>query len=161
MFMDTVQTGAATLARRAKKNPIELMVSLREGDPSGARDRILKRWVREIKSDDDYTNAALIYAAAVIWANVTRTSGQRKPRGRKTRILQLARDKADAVKRAQRIARGLLMNTVLSTGKMLRDATFKECAAEGGWLLAISKRGKPHQIVGETLKEKDLAGLRS
>lgn len=56
--------------------------------------------------------------------------------------------------------RTILMDHALSSGKLLRNATFRECAQESGWLREVSKQGKPNAIVGKHLTEKDLLNLR-
>lgn len=56
--------------------------------------------------------------------------------------------------------RTILMDHVLSSGKRLRDATFRECAQESGWLREVAKQGKPNAIVGKHMTEKDLLNLR-
>lgn len=53
-----------------------------------------------------------------------------------------------------------LMDHMLSNGKLLRFATFGECAKEGGWLATLAKCGKPTQLVGNVLTEPDLWNLR-
>jgi hypothetical protein len=52
------------------------------------------------------------------------------------------------------------LDYILSNGRALRDSTFGECKKEGGWLTAISKLGKPNEVVGKVLSEKRVAGLR-
>jgi len=52
-----------------------------------------------------------------------------------------------------------LMDHVLSNGKALRFATFGDCATEGGWLSAIARHGKAHEVVGKRLTESDLQTL--
>lgn len=52
-----------------------------------------------------------------------------------------------------------LMDYILSDGTMLRNATFGQCANEGGWLIDISKQGAANEIVGKKLKEIDLRNL--
>lgn len=63
----------------------------------------------------------------------------------------------DEVKRR---IRARLMDFELSDGTQLRNATFGQCASEGGWLLSLSRAGKRNEIVGKKLTEKDLQALR-
>lgn len=53
-----------------------------------------------------------------------------------------------------------LMDFRLSDGTALRFATFGQCAVEGGWLTAVSKRGSTNEVVGKKLTEVDLRNLR-
>lgn len=55
--------------------------------------------------------------------------------------------------------KAVLMDHVLSNGKLLREATFRDCQIEGGWFKEIAKQGKPNEIVGKKLTEKDLCSL--
>lgn len=55
--------------------------------------------------------------------------------------------------------RPILMDHLLSNGKLLRNSTFKECEKEGGWLKEISKYGKPSEVVGKQLTEENLWNL--
>ncbi len=73
-------------------------------------------------------------------------------------------ERAEGKKRRSIIKQKLnmaLMDHMLSNGKLLRDGTFGDCAKEGGWLLAVSKLGKPNEIVGKKLTETDLINIRS
>jgi hypothetical protein len=53
-----------------------------------------------------------------------------------------------------------LLDTTLSSGTTLRAATFKECEREGRWFSAVGALGKPNQIVGAHLTERDLCNVR-
>lgn len=61
---------------------------------------------------------------------------------------------------ADKVSRVVLMDLVMSTGKKIRDCTFAELRREGGWFLAISKLGRPNEIVGKKLTETDLFNVR-
>jgi len=52
-----------------------------------------------------------------------------------------------------------LLDRVLSNGKPLRACTFGEVAKESGWLKALSKLGKPSEIVGEKLTLDQVAAV--
>jgi hypothetical protein len=73
------------------------------------------------------------------------------------------RGKREAAKAREAIARltsrirnVVLMDLVLPNGKKLRNATFSECSAAGGWFKLVATKGKLSQIVGEVLSEQDL-----
>lgn len=55
--------------------------------------------------------------------------------------------------------RARLFDLVLSNGKTLRNCTFAECAKESGWLLALSKKGKPNELVGKKLTLKQVGEI--
>ena len=50
----------------------------------------------------------------------------------------------------------ILMDQVLSTGKLLRASTGAECIREGGWLTRVGKMVKPTQVIGIHLTEAHL-----
>lgn len=54
----------------------------------------------------------------------------------------------------------LLLDHVLSNGKALREATFRDCRQEGGWLIEVAKQGRANEVVGKKLTEKNLMALR-
>ena len=55
--------------------------------------------------------------------------------------------------------KSILMDYMLSNGKRLRDATFQDCKIDGGWLKEVAKQGRPNEVVGKKLTEKDLQCL--
>lgn len=77
---------------------------------------------------------------------------------RSTRVI--GSENRAAVNNTKTQLRSILMDHVLSNGKRLREATFGECGAEGGWLQAIAKCGKANEIVGKKLTEADLHNLQ-
>lgn len=64
------------------------------------------------------------------------------------------------IEKAKEEMRPILMDHMLSGGMLLREATFGECKKEGGWLKEVAKYGKPSEVVGKHLTEKDLWNLR-
>ena len=62
-------------------------------------------------------------------------------------------------KRHVAFVHGILMDMELSSGKLLRDATFADCKRESGWLLEVAKSGKPNEVVGRHLTEQQLDSL--
>lgn len=68
---------------------------------------------------------------------------------------------SDAVTTKARMARLVLMDLVLPSGKMLRDSTFREAGEAGGWLVRLGKCGKPGEIIGATMTERDVSVVRN
>ena len=56
-----------------------------------------------------------------------------------------------------------LLDLMLPNGKTLRDCTGRECREMGekvgDWLLKVSSRVKPDQLVGDALQEADVRRL--
>lgn len=86
------------------------------------------------------------------------------PPTRKEIDKKVADRKAGAAKMAEKVkttvTRRILSLDFTIDGKKLRDMTFAECAKLGGIFLAISKKGKPNQRVGDILTDVDLQQLR-
>jgi hypothetical protein len=64
------------------------------------------------------------------------------------------------VDEAKEKLRPILMDQILSSGKTLREVTFKDCEKGSGWLKEVSKHGKPTEVVGKHLTEQNLWNLR-
>lgn len=73
---------------------------------------------------------------------------------------ETARSNREKVETAKKEMMVVLMDHMLSSGKRLRAATFGECLKEGGWLALVGKQGRPNEVVGKHLTEKDLLNLR-
>jgi hypothetical protein len=73
---------------------------------------------------------------------------------------QVRTGERETINELKRNIKSALMDHTLSNGKELRDASFGDCAKEGGWFLAISKCGKANEIVGKKLTETDLKNLQ-
>ncbi len=66
----------------------------------------------------------------------------------------------EEIEKAKEEMRPILMDHILANGKALRESTFKDCEKESGWLKEVSKHGKPTEVVGKHLTEKNLWNLR-
>jgi len=62
---------------------------------------------------------------------------------------------------AHRVRRVVLMDLRLPCGKLLRDATFADCANAGGWFVELARHGKPSEAVDKKLSEADLQNIWS
>lgn len=139
VYTEQLQKGTAILARRAKKNPIELMVSIRQADPSADKARVIARFVREVRADDKYDDATVEYAAHIIWNNLNATSTQRKPR-RIDRVRQQAKELAEAAKRAQSVRKMILLEWIMPNNKPFGDCYAFELAQWGSRFTTIAKK---------------------
>lgn len=72
-----------------------------------------------------------------------------------------AKERDDTTKsmKASAVAKIVLMQVTLPTGKTLAESTGAECVAAGGWLARVGERVGPRGIVGEILSESQLRGL--
>ncbi len=148
-FTEGMHTGAAYTRRTAKKNPVELLHRLREGDSKAPKDYILKKWAKAVIADDDYTMAAVMDSGMRYWEDLERTK-RTATSAPKPRMSAAARDAA-IKKAADAVRQIVVLDLRLSSGKRVRDATFAELLAEGGNFLRLGNAGKPKQIVGKVL----------
>jgi hypothetical protein len=156
MLNDAIRQGAAVVRRIAKKSPMELLVSIVDGDPTADKERLFRKWLEAVREDDEYEMAVFRYA----FANLENALGRERRRPPIVRHpLQTGRAHVQAAAEKM-VVSVILMNLTLPGGKLLRDATFKECAQAGGWFSRVSKRGKPNQVVGKILTEDQLRAMR-
>lgn len=80
---------------------------------------------------------------------------------RKVRRINTARKAVAKTRAKELLSNFVLMNQVLSTGRLLRDSTFFDCKREGGWYTALSKKGRALEIVGKKLEEKDVQNIHA
>lgn len=158
MLTETIKQGAAVVRRISKKSPMEVLVSIIEGDPTADKDRLYRKWLDAIRADDECEDAVFRYAFANLLNACDRD--RRKSPSRQQIEARKKEMQAMAKKDAQTAVSVILMNLTLPNGKLLRDATFKECAQAGGWFARVAKRGKPNQIVGRVLTEDQLRAMK-
>lgn len=144
--VNEARTGASGMARRARKNPTEVMVNLIEADPTAAFDRIFKQWWEIVKADDDYHEAIGFHAGTNIWASLTRH--RKAPSSPLTSQQKAAYQAEIEAKTEQVLSRVLTLNFIMPNGHKLADCTGIEVAKFGGIFTAIGKKaGK--QLVGK------------
>jgi len=162
--------GAAAVRRSAKKNPVEALVSLIDGDPTADVERLFRKWLEIVRDDEELLIPALRHCFTNIFSSLE--AGRRRNRQMNlkaaTEDLQAHNERQiQRVKAQQQTAKSManvimeiiLLDLKLPNGKLLRDATFKDCASAGGWYAKVAKRGRPSQIVGQTLTEQQLRAI--
>jgi hypothetical protein len=143
--------GAAYIAHQSKDNPQEILLRIIEENGDENRDALFEKWRREIQKRESLQRAVDMYFFLNMFNYYFRRGNKRGPKP----ITQQEREQlAEHVRR--RVAKIGLMYLLLPNQKMLKDATFGECAQAGGIFMAIAEKGGPHQIVGEVLNERDL-----
>ena len=144
------------MLRTAKKNPEQLLAEIKSGDPTAGIDRLFKDWWAVVLDDDDYLLAVGRHSFHNMLASLDRDT--RRARDQRRRIKAEYRAAINLGK--DRIRTVVLMDLQLPSGKKLRDATFAECGAAGGWFKVLATKGKPSQVVGKVLTEQDLQKLK-
>lgn len=156
--MLNVRTGSAAVSRVAQKNPMEVLISLIEDDPTADADRLFGQWLKQVREDEDLLLPALRHTFTNMLSCLDRDRRRQKPRALAT---SRQVERAETVERAKNIiVSHIFMNMALPGGKLLRDARFKDCAAAGGWFSRVAKMGKPDEVVGRTISEEDLRGIK-
>lgn len=159
MFEQISRTGAAGMARRGKKSPLQVLVDIIDGDPSADVQRLFRQWWNVVSADDDLLQAAGWHAFHNMLASLDRDRRKTKDRKRQSKKAQADfRDRVEGIK--DKIRAAVLMDLTLPSGKKLRDATFAECSKAGGWFKVLATKGKPSEIVGEKMSEADLQKIR-
>jgi hypothetical protein len=74
--------------------------------------------------------------------------------------VDVARARRAETREAVNALKACLMDHALSSGVLLRFATFGDAAREGGWLSDIAKLGKPNEIIGKKLTDANLQDIR-
>jgi len=137
---------------------MELLVGLIDSEPTASMERLWNQWKDAVLHDEDYLVPVLRHTFTNLYGALERDRRSKKPQRAKPSAAAVQERISALAKRATEI---ILFNLVLPNGKKLKDATFADCAKAGGWFAAISKKGKPHQIVGELLSEEQLRLMRA
>lgn len=151
-----LKQGSAVVRRVAQKSPLELLVSLIEDDPTADNERLFRKWLVEVRGDDEYLTAALRHTFTNMVSALDRDRRAKSPY-KAAMAAMLPQEIARGIK--DQVAAVILLNLTLPSGKLLRDATFKECYEAGGWFIKVSRAGKPSDVVGKALSEEDLRAL--
>jgi hypothetical protein len=152
----TLQENLATERKRRRRytpsSPSELLISLHRRYPHKPRDEIIELFADVLPSHEEPQRIANKDWASLNYNRLTHAGPTREERA-----AARASRAAWADLKAAKFEQNLLMNVVLPLcGKRLEEATFAECRKEGGWLSEIGKMGKPREIVGMKLTEKEL-----
>ena len=138
---------------------MEVLVSLIEADPTADAKKLFARWSVIIRDDDDLLTAALQHSFTNAFAAL---EAPRRHASRPFAPLVTRAERAASVATTSKVVTQImLMNLTLPSGKLLREATFKECTEAGGWWVKVGKQGKPNQIVGRTISEVDLRAIQA
>jgi hypothetical protein len=153
-----IKTGAAAIRRTNKGNPMEVLVRIREGDPTAGQERQFKKWWDEIQSDDDLLDAV----ARHTFTNLCTAIDKHRETVRKSRARAKAIRRAEArlvESLAQTVAKVAYLELTMPNGKKLRNCTFADCGAFGGFYKRLALKGKPSEIVGKKMTDEDIRNL--
>ena len=146
------KTGAATTRRVSTKSPFNLLIDIIDGDPTADNKRLFNAWFAAVKQDEEYLEAVAWHT----FANLIAALENRKRKQAVPKTQTVAQQRAEINALMSKLTDIVLMDLQLPNGKVLREATFAECSAAGGWFKMLAAKGKPSEVVGEVLTEQDL-----
>lgn len=156
LHLETSRTGASFIQTSSASNPREIVTRLYEKYPTASREMLFAEFQRLLAQDEAGQRAVALY----FFVNMSRNRN-RPPAEVGSREQREAAQQRAVNQLKEHIVRVVLLDLPLPDGKLLRHATFAECAAVGGWFAKIAKQGKPRQIVGKVLTEKQLRAIHA
>lgn len=164
-MIDTGTYGAKRVSWR-RANPRALLEELLSDHPK-ADQELIRAYCRESvrRAGEDYTDTIFDYwfdnnYRSIVCKPSSGEISRRRLRTKRQIAAITAQGKAALEKVVGEKAEALLLDTVLPSGKTLRDSTFGECRAVGGWLSRIGAEGGSRQIVGKHLTEQQVRKLQ-
>lgn len=162
-IMDTGTYGAKVQSW-ASANPRDLLKRIIDDNPGADEKTLLSILNGRLRGEE---GEALLDSVVEYWfANNYRSiihQPRRSPAHTAAAVLERAQltevIKEKVKHRIHREANLILMDLVLPNGKQLRDATFADCIAAGGFFSKVGQHGKPNQIVGKVFTEEQLRCL--
>lgn len=133
---------------------MQVLVDLVESDPTADNDRLFKSWWPIVQDDEDLLLAVARHAFTNMASALDRD--RRKSTRKRRPEHHVQAERVAVAKISERVRNIVLMELTLPNGKKLRQASFKECSAAGGWFKLLACKGKPSEIVGKVLTEDDL-----
>ncbi len=143
--------------RRSTANPQELLLRLIEEDDEDEpnKEAIFEKWRKLLAKDDAMQRAVDSYYFINMYNYYVLRSKRSKNGSAAARTIDIEKI-AEEVK--QRVAQIGLFYLTLPTGQFIKDATFEQCINAQGIFGVIGKMGKPSEIVGQKLTEKQVKG---
>ncbi len=160
------KTGAAASRRGWIINPFSIYRELRMDDRTASDAVLSKKWRAAVNNNPDLFDAVIEYARVLFEATWQRDQikPKYKPQSFPKNIQRekeiIAKEKEIITKVVEKAKNIIRMELIMPNGKKLKDCTFKECSAMGGWLKVLATKGMPGEKVGDKLTEKDLQNLK-
>lgn len=150
--VNTYRNAVASTARMFEDNPRHLITKLVAENPHASKDDLFPEFQSLIAKKAELQCVIDWYFFANMYDYIagTRNGSHNTPHDTKTEVERLK----------ARVVEVVLLDLLLPSGKLLRDATFAECAQAGGWYAKVSAMGKPNQIVGKVLTEQQLRRVK-
>ncbi len=149
--------GAKTQSWR-QANPRAALERLIAYKPGLGRDELLALFRDEIEGNADLLHTIVGYWFDNNLRSLVRSRHANRATTTQRRAMVLeGKEKVRAIIESK--ANGLFLESLMPNNKTLRESSFAECLACGGWLTLVGKQGEPDQIVGEHLSEERVREL--
>lgn len=158
--IDAIYTGPA-IAKTEAQVPDNIVGQIIDevGDAKNIKE-IVKIYVARSRDDLELADINAKTTCLYAWNRVTQRSTKSSPRNMKARAkARSAAVAKQASKMVEAIRAVCVMDLILPTGKCLRESTFAQCKAAGGLFMRIAAKGKPNQVVGKVLTDKQAQTL--
>jgi len=158
---DATYAGPA-VHKTSEANPAKIILELMDQNPGARRDQLMAMFrerMRDLIPDEPEFITPL--ADRYFYHEYNNILGYRR-RAEQQSSGSTRKAKAEfktKVKAAKKRIAAAILDTILPTGKPARDSTFADCKRAGGFWLKVAAKGKPSQIVGEVLSDKQVAAL--
>lgn len=146
--------GGPAIGKTEKVNPVQVMVSLIDEMPDAKQDALVDAFYERLRDDEDYIKAALRYLAYNSLNNITNTQRRNGPGARKRQEAARTAAAEMTAQMVEKIKRAAVLDLLLPNGKTARESTFADCKKAGGMWLKIGAMGKPQEIVGQKITDK-------
>jgi hypothetical protein len=161
---NTAAGGPLPLKQRPRRpsNPREALIDLVARNPGKSGAELLGMFEEIARENQSYLSAIIewwfvnAYRGLQKKQTATPDAAKQKQALKQTHLTEMRRTVSAHIERKARL---ILLDAVLPTGTVLRNATGAECARAGGWFQQIASAVKPNQIVGKVLSERDVQNL--
>jgi hypothetical protein len=144
----TGSTYGASTAKTLEPDIYEVLREIMDDHPKANKSRLRKLYVDAVKNDPDLNDAFIEAFFENVLAVLTRARSKSKKR---KRMMREEKQK----QQAKHIDR-FVMSYVMPNGKPLKECTFGEVATFGARFSKLSAMGKPDEIVGQVLSQKQV-----
>jgi hypothetical protein len=159
---DAIYGGPAS-HKMSRFNPTKVLIALREENPNADKGVVLAlfraRMLEAVRDDEDCLHPLADSYFFREWNNLeayearaARRQSHRSEGGKKATA-----EKTEQFK--EHLRTSVLLDTLLPDGKKARYSTFGALKSFGAFWQQVSLKGKPTQIVGQVLTEKDLQAI--
>jgi len=149
--------GGPFVHKTERVNTTLVLLNLIKANPKASREEVEKLYEEEIREDEEMISACIKYAFRNEW------NGIHHPRYRHKNGKDKADEKITSESRiadyVAKIRKGCILDWISSTGRPYRECTFAIAVKDGGAIAKLGKLGKPNQIIGDFVSDKQARAL--